>query len=145
MFRPYNTKNITDREKEIPMKVLLIDDDPLFLELSKTFLEVFHDINSDTVESAREALNRLEKDSYDVIVSDYDMPFMDGITLLRIIRDKRINIPFILFTGVDNKEIVDWAIENGANSFIHKSGNPKAQFSELSKQICQISSSCIES
>ncbi len=57
------------------MKVLLLDDDPLFLELSKTFLEVFHEIKSDIVNSAKEALTKLEKDSYDVIVSDYDIPF----------------------------------------------------------------------
>ena len=123
------------------MKVLLVDDDPLFLELSKTFLEVFHDINSDTVNSAREALQRLEKNSYDVVVSDYDMPLMDGITLLKTIRDKRIDTPFILFTGVGRDELMDQAIENGANSFIQKIGDPKAQYSELSKRIWQAVSS----
>ena len=123
------------------MKILLVDDDPLFLELSKTFLEVFHDINSDTVDSAREALQRLEKNSYDVVVSDYDMPLMDGITLLKTIRDKRIDTPFILFTGVGRDELMDQAIENGANSFIQKIGDPKAQYSELSKRIWQAVSS----
>ncbi|MCC4768385.1 MAG: response regulator [Methanosarcina vacuolata] len=123
------------------MKILLVDDDPLFLELSKTFLEVFHDITSDTVDSAREALQRLEKNSYDVVVSDYDMPLMDGITLLKTIRDKRIDTPFILFTGVGRDELMDQAIENGANSFIQKIGDPKAQYSELSKRIWQAVSS----
>jgi CheY-like chemotaxis protein len=123
------------------MKVLLVDDDPLFLELSKTFLEVFHDITSDTVNSAREALQRLENYSYDVVVSDYDMPFMDGITFLKTIRDKRINTPFILFTGVSREELMHQAIENGANSFIQKIGDPKAQYSELSKRIWQVVSS----
>jgi len=123
------------------MKVLLVDDDPLFLELSKTFLEVFHHINSDTVESVGKALEKLEEDSYDVVVSDYDMPFMDGITFLRAIRDKRIDIPFILFTGVGKEEIMHRAIENGVHSFIQKTGNPKAQYSELSERIWQITSS----
>jgi CheY-like chemotaxis protein len=123
------------------MKVLLVDDDPLFLELSKTFLELFHDITSDTVNSAREALQRLEKDSYDVVVSDYDMPFMDGITLLKTIRDKSIDIPFILFTGVNGEEIMHQAIENGADSFIQKIGDPRTQYSELSKKIWQVVSS----
>lgn len=123
------------------MKVLLVDDDPLFLELSKTFLEIFHNIASDTVNSAREALERLENDSYDVVISDYDMPFMDGITLLKTIRDKRINIPFILFTGVGREELMHQAIENGASSFIEKIGDPKAQYSELSKRIWQVVSS----
>jgi CheY-like chemotaxis protein len=123
------------------MKVLLVDDDPLFLELSKTFLEVFHDITSDTVDSAREALQRLENDSYDVVISDYDMPVMDGITFLKTIRDKRINIPFILFTGVGRDELMHQAIENGANSFIEKIGDPRVQYSELSKRILQVVSS----
>jgi CheY-like chemotaxis protein len=123
------------------MKVLIVDDDPLFLELSKTFLEVFHDINSDTVGSAGEALEKLEEDSYDVVVADYDMPFMDGITFLRIIRNKRNNIPFILFTGIEEKEIMRRAIENGAHSFIQKTGDPKAQYLELSKRILQIANS----
>ena len=123
------------------MKVLLVDDDPMFLELSKTFLEVFHGITSDTVNSAREALAKLEKDSYDVIVSDYDMPFIDGIKFLRTIRNKKISIPFILFTGFGKEEIMHLAIENGANSFVQKTSNPKVQYSELSKQIWQIVSS----
>jgi len=123
------------------MKVLLVDDDPLFLELSKTFLEVFHGITSDIANSAKEALTKLEKDSYDVIVSDYDMPFIDGITFLRSIRNKKISIPFILFTGFGKDEIMHLAIENGANSVMQKTSNPKVQYSELSKQIWQIVSS----
>jgi CheY-like chemotaxis protein len=126
------------------MKVLLVDNDPLFLELSRTFLEFSHDIISDTVESAREALKKLEKDSYDVIVSDYNMPCMDGIMLLRAIRDKRISIPFILFTGAGKEEIMHQAIENGVTFVIQKTGDPKAQYSELSKLIWQIVSSNIE-
>jgi DNA-binding NtrC family response regulator len=120
------------------MKVLLVDDDPLFLELSKTFLEVFHNILSDTVDSAGEAIKKLESEPYDVVVSDYDMPFMNGIALLKTIRDKRINIPFILFTGVGKEDVMRQAIENGASSFIQKIGDPKTQYSELSKHIWQI-------
>jgi CheY-like chemotaxis protein len=106
--------------------------------LDQSLLEVFYDIISDTVESAGKALEKLEEDSYDVVVADYDMPFMDGITLLRTIRDRSINVPFILFTGIEEKEIMHYAIESGAYSFIQKKGDPKAQYSELSKQIWQI-------
>jgi CheY-like chemotaxis protein len=120
------------------MKVLIVDDDPLFLELSKAFLEIFHNINSDAVGSAGKALEKLEEDSYDVVVSDYDMPIMDGITFLLAIRDKKIDIPFILFTGVEEKGLMHRAIENGAYSFIQKTGDPKSQYSELSKKIWQI-------
>jgi len=117
------------------MKVLLVDDDSSFLELSKTFLEIFHNINSDTVDSAGEAINKLQKDSYDVIVSDYDMPVMDGITFLKALRERNINVPFILFTGIGTEEVRHKAIENGANSYLLKGGDPKTQYSELSRQI----------
>lgn len=120
------------------MKVLLIDDNPLFLELSKTFLELCHNITSDTADSAGEALQKLQIDSYDVIVSDYDMPFMNGITFLRTIRTRSINVPFIMFTGMNKEEIIAEAIESGAISVIQKIGDPKAQYSELAKQIWQI-------
>ena len=56
------------------------------------------------------------------------MHFMDGITFLRAIRDKRIDIPFILFTGVGKEEIMHRAIENDVHSFIQKTGNQKAQY-----------------
>lgn len=120
------------------MKVLLIDDNPLVLELSKNFLELFYNITSDTVDSAGEALQKLEIDSYDVVVSDYDMPFMDGITFLRTIRNKSIDTPFIMFTGMNKEEVMPQAIKSGAISVIQKIGDPKTQYSELAKQIWQI-------
>jgi CheY-like chemotaxis protein len=90
------------------MKVLLVDDYPLFLELSKIFLKVFHGITSDTVNSAKEALTKLEKDSYDVIVSDYDMPFIDGIKFLRTIRNKKISIPLFCSLDLEKRKSCTW-------------------------------------
>lgn len=100
------------------MRALLVDNDPLSLELSQTFLETFYNIESDVVNSAGEALYKLNKELYDVVVSDYEMPLMDGITFLRIIRNKGISIPFIMFTIIDKEEIMSQAIENGASSVI---------------------------
>ena len=120
------------------MRALLVDNDPLSLELSQTFLETFYNIESDVVNSAGEALYKLNKELYDVVVSDYEMPLMDGITFLRIIRDKGISIPFIIFTIIGKEEIMLQAIENGASSVIQKTGDPKTQYYELSRQIWQI-------
>ncbi|AKB18694.1 sensory transduction histidine kinase [Methanosarcina sp. WWM596] len=76
-----------------------------------------------------------------IVVSDYDMPYMDGISFLRTIRDKRINIPFILFTGMGKEEVISRTIENGADSFVQNIGDLKAQYSELSQRIWQTVSS----
>jgi len=56
------------------IKVLMVDDDSSVLEVAKIFLERSKDIRVDTVKSAKEAMERLNEDRYDVIVSDYVMP-----------------------------------------------------------------------
>ena len=63
------------------IRVLMVDDDPTVLDITKIFLERSGDIRVDAIESAKEAMEKLEDESYDVIVSDYVMPEMDGISL----------------------------------------------------------------
>ena len=68
--------------------VLLIDDDLEFLELEKIFLGMGGDLVIDTAESAQSALEKLSSYSYDAIVSDYQMPKMSGLELLKELRKK---------------------------------------------------------
>lgn len=117
------------------MKILLVDDNPFFLEVSKMYLEVFHDILSDAVESPLDALQKLENESYDAVVSDYEMPSMNGIAFLRALRKNNNNIPFILFTGKDRDSIVFESAEAGVSFYLQKGGDPKLQYSELSRYI----------
>ena len=65
------------------IRVLCVDDDPLSLDLAKAFLEESGDIQSDTATSAEEALRMMTARRYDVIISDYCMPSMDGLELLK--------------------------------------------------------------
>jgi len=81
------------------IRVLYVDDEPDLLDVGKLFIEQFKDISVDTAISAHQALDRLQQASYDAIVSDYMMPEMDGIALLKNIRHINRTIPFILFTG----------------------------------------------
>lgn len=66
--------------------VLCIDDEPSLLELTRIFLERSTDISVDTSLSARDGLDKLSEQRYDVIVADYDMPDIDGIELLKQLR-----------------------------------------------------------
>lgn len=122
-----------------PMKILLVDDDPMFLEISQTYLEVFYDISSDVVESPLDALQKLENETYDVVVSDYEMPLMNGIAFLKALRDKKKNVPFILFTGRGQESIAFENQEKGVSYYLQKGGDPKSQYSKLSKHIQEIS------
>ena len=116
--------------------VLYVDDEEDLLMLGKLFLERMG-ISRDTLSSAKEALNSPHLHSYDAIISDYQMPGMDGIEHLKHIRSSGSTIPFILFTGRGRKEVVIEAINNGADFYLQKGGEPQAQFAELGHKIHQ--------
>ncbi len=117
------------------ISVLYVDDEPDLLELCKVFLEMNGEFKVDTLTSVKEALIRLKSIYYDAIISDYQMPEMDGITFLKILRESGNDIPFIVFTGRGREEVVIEAFNSGADFYLQKGGLPKAQFAELSNQI----------
>lgn len=115
--------------------VLYVDDEPALLEIGKLFLERSHQFHVDTVSSAHEALQILKSTSYDAIVSDYQMPGMDGIALLKAIRAEFPELPFIIFTGKGREEVVIEAFNSGADFYLQKGGTPTPQFLELGHKI----------
>lgn len=121
------------------IRVLMVDDDPNMLELTSIFIERSGDIEVDKTESAAEALTRLtdERCPYEVVISDYAMPEMDGITLLKAVRSRNIEIPFILFTGKSREEVVIEALNSGADYYMQKDGDTRVLFAELSHQVRQ--------
>ncbi|MDO8873559.1 MAG: PAS domain S-box protein [Methanoregula sp.] len=119
------------------IRVLSVDDEPALLEVGKLFLERYGEFLVDTVISAPQALNILNKKNYDAIVSDYQMPEMDGIELLKRVRLTDKTIPFIIFTGRGREEVVIEALNNGADFYLQKGGDPKTLYTELSHVIRQ--------
>jgi PAS domain S-box-containing protein len=118
-----------------PLKVLYVDDEPDLLDLAKFFLEEDGGFVINTVTSGRQALERLKTEPYDAIVSDYQMPDMDGIAFLKQVRSNDKTIPFILFTGRGREEIAIEAFGHGADFYLQKGGAPKPQFAELVNKI----------
>ena|GEM_PF-1198552 len=119
------------------ISVLYVDDEPDLLELGKMFLERSGALHVDTCSSASDALVRLEQSNYDVIISDYQMPAMDGLEFLVRIRNSQREIPFILFTGRGREEVVIEALNHGADFYLQKGGQPLPQFIELEHKIKQ--------
>jgi len=91
--------------------ILYVDDEPNLLQIAKIFLERSGDFRVGT------------------------MPEMDGIAFLKAVRERFGDIPFILFTGRGREEVVINAINNGADFYIQKGGDPKTQYAELAHQI----------
>ena len=117
--------------------VLFVDDEPMLLELSKRYLETTGRFRVDTATSAQAALQKLKAGCYDAVVSDYQLPGMDGITFLTTLRNEYPILPFLFFTGRGREEVVIEAFEKGADYFIQKGGAPKPQFIELMHKIEQ--------
>jgi PAS domain S-box-containing protein len=119
------------------ISILLVDDEPAILDVAKLFLEKTGTISTVTTASARDALILLKTQIFDVIVSDYEMPEMTGVQLLRELRIHGDHTPFIIFTGKGREQIVVEALNAGATFYLEKGANPKALFAELANQIHQ--------
>ncbi|OPY36512.1 MAG: aerobic respiration control sensor protein ArcB [Methanoregula sp. PtaU1.Bin051] len=119
------------------ISLLYVDDEPALLDAGSIFLERSGELLVTTVTGGREALQLLESRHFDAIVSDYQMPEMDGIELLKEVRRLYPDLPFILFTGKGREEIVIQAINNGVDFYLQKGGDPKVQFAELEHKIRQ--------
>lgn len=117
------------------IRILYVDDEPSLLEIGKLFLEFEGTFVVDTLTSVSDALTRLSTERYDAILSDYQMPEMDGITFLKQLRASGNYTPFIIFTGRGREDVVIEALNNGADFYIQKGGEPKSQFAELSNKI----------
>lgn len=115
--------------------VLYVDDEPDLLGIGKTFLESTGEFVVDTCQSGEETLEILRMHTCDAIVSDYLMPGMDGLVLLKAVREQYGNIPFILFTGRGREAVVIEAINLGADFYLQKGGDPKAVYAELAHKI----------
>ncbi len=118
-----------------PVRVLYVDDEPDLLEIGRLFLERVGDFAVTTIESATAALDLLEREEFDAVISDYQMSGMDGIMLLIEVRKRHGRLPFILFTGRGREEIVIQAINNGVDFYVQKGGDPEAQYVQLSHQV----------
>ncbi len=113
-----------------------MDDEIPFLEQTKIFLEKEDDeLDIYSTDSPEEALKMIP-DDFDAVVSDYQMPTMDGLEFLKNIRETS-DIPFIMFTGRGREEVAIKALNLGADRYIQKGGDPRSQYGVLAQAIGQ--------
>lgn len=103
------------------INVLHVDDEPGFADLTSQFLEQEDErFEVQTAASGTDGLAILGAEAVDCIVSDYDMPGMDGLEFLSAVRDEHPDLPFILYTGKGSEEIASEAITAGVTEYIQK-------------------------
>ena len=101
--------------------VVLVDDEEMVLTSLSSFLMLETEYEVHTFTSAKEALDFIKKNPVDIVISDYLMPEMDGISFLGKVRDVKPEIPRIILTGYADKENAIKAInEVGLYQYIEK-------------------------
>jgi signal transduction histidine kinase len=117
-------------------QVLIVDDDPDLLQALSDALHLrMRGVVVETAESALVALERLESRDYDAIVADIRMPGMNGIELLRRIREVRPDTPTLLITGHGEHDLAIEALRIGAQDYVQKPIDREYFVSSLSHAI----------
>ena len=107
------------RERNASERVLVVDDDTALLRvLSDVLREAGLDV--DTAATGAEAMSKLDDGLTDVILSDVGMPGMDGIDLLRLVRERDLDVPVVLMTGAPSLGSAVKAVEYGAFRYLSK-------------------------
>jgi DNA-binding NtrC family response regulator len=101
--------------------IVIVDDEEMVLTSLNSFLTLETQYKVKTFTSAKEALDYIKKDGVDLVISDYLMPEMDGITFLSKVREVKPEIPRIILTGYADKENAIKAINHvGLFQYIEK-------------------------
>jgi PAS domain S-box-containing protein len=103
------------------IRVLHIDDDADFADAATTSLEREDSrVATETTTSAAEGLDLLSEREFDCVVSEYDLPRMDGIEFLETVREDHPDLPFILLTSAGSEEVASEAISTGVTDYLRK-------------------------
>ncbi|MGD9898043.1 MAG: response regulator [Calditrichaceae bacterium] len=100
-------------------RILLVDDDPNVQRMVGLFLNR-EKMDVECVGNGRIALHKLTTESFDIILSDIQMPQMDGITLMKEIKTRKFNIPVVVLSGFGLENMAMEAMELGAYEVLQK-------------------------
>ena len=101
------------------MRILFVDDDLNMHKMVELFLKN-HEMEVTCAKNGRSALTLFSKNIYDIVISDIQMPEMNGLTLLKEIRNINNEIPFVVVSAFGQEKMSKTALTNGANIVINK-------------------------
>ncbi|MCK9630928.1 MAG: response regulator [Methanoregula sp.] len=119
-------------------RILLVDDDRDILDIMRLDLEDDPENSVDITNAAAEAIEKVRKQLYDVIISDWRMPGMTGTDLVRKLRNDGCSSYIILYSGYTMNTDIRTALDCGADYYLHRGGDPDQEFAELRRVIWSI-------
>lgn len=105
----------------MPLRVLFVEDEPLDMELALGELtRAGYEVSADRVQTQDDFVERLGSQTYDIVLSDYNLPSWNGLDALDSLRQQQKDIPFILVTGTLGDEKAVACIKRGATDYVIK-------------------------
>jgi two-component system chemotaxis response regulator CheY len=107
---------------DLNMKVLIVDDFATMRRIVRNILKQIGFANINEADNGKNALKELQKEKYDLILCDWNMPEMPGIELLNSIRadDRLKDTPFVMVTAEAQKDNIVEAVKAGVTSYVVK-------------------------
>lgn len=100
-------------------KLLIIDDEPLILKTLEKILQDSAEVIF-TAERGDEGIKILNSEEIHCVICDINMPGMNGVEVVKAIRESGNNVPFIFYTGHGNRELMLEAVKYGVFDFLNK-------------------------
>ena len=100
-------------------KILIVDDDPITLKLVEQYLSS-QGYNTITAMDGFDALEKIEKNKFDLIITDIMMPNLSGLSLFSISKKIHSEIPILFISSLDKGDIISKSLGLGAKDFIVK-------------------------
>lgn len=101
------------------VRILLVDDEPDFLELMEARIRSWG-YSTIKTDNGKEAIDIIKNDNIDIVILDYMMPEMDGVTVLKKIRAISKTMPVIMFTAYPDGHAISGAIKFDVSAFVPK-------------------------
>ena len=99
-------------------RILIVDDNNVVQEVLKEFFKERFQVQ--LAPNASQALSLIVRQAPDLVLLDVKMPGLDGLSLLKSLRETGVGMPIFLMTGYDSLQVAQEALTNGANAYLPK-------------------------
>ena len=116
-YKKFFTSKLSEEERQ-SLRILLVEDSPFFLNIERSYLEAAG-YQVTTAQNGKDALEKLDVQSFDVVVTDIDMPLINGYELTRRIRanDKWKHLPVMAVTALTGEKDRQRGVEVGIDEY----------------------------
>jgi two-component system response regulator VicR len=116
------------------VKILIVDDEPLIRD-ALAFKLTKAGYTVETADDGEKAIEKIDNEKYDIVISDVMMPFISGFELLKILKERGSQAPVLLLTSLNSENAVLKDFDLGADDYMTKPFSPEELSSRIKKML----------